>query len=121
MESRQSLEGIGSIHVGSRNVGSNEEYDPATNTWRECARMPRGLNHIGAVGLGGKVFCIGGFIEQSQTAAPECPFTILGQIRGRNSRPCPNRSASTRNACSRFVYHCCGTLWLDVGWLLDIR
>lgn len=56
MESRQSLEGIGSIHVGSRNVGSNEEYDPATNTWRECARMPRGLNHIGAVGLGGKVF-----------------------------------------------------------------
>lgn len=71
MESRQSLEGIGSIHVGSRNVGSNEEHDPATNTWRECARMPRGLNHIGAVGLGGKVFCIGGFIEQSQTAAPD--------------------------------------------------
>jgi N-acetylneuraminic acid mutarotase len=33
--------------------------------------MPRGLNHIGAVGLGGKVFCIGGFIEQSQTAAPD--------------------------------------------------
>lgn len=33
--------------------------------------MPRGLNHVGAVGLGGKVYCIGGFIEQNRTAAPD--------------------------------------------------
>ena len=33
----------------------NEEYDPATNSWRGRAPMLRGLNHVGAVGLNGKV------------------------------------------------------------------
>jgi N-acetylneuraminic acid mutarotase len=35
------------------------------------APMPRGLNHVGATGLGGKIYCIGGFIEQNRTAAPD--------------------------------------------------
>ncbi len=31
----------------------NDEYDPATSIRRERAPMPRGLNHVGAVGLNG--------------------------------------------------------------------
>lgn len=33
---------------GFVNQPLNVEYDPATNTWRARAAMPRGLNHIGA-------------------------------------------------------------------------
>jgi len=49
----------------------NEEYDPATNSWRGRAPMPRGLNHVGAVGLNGKIYCIGGFVEQNKSAVPD--------------------------------------------------
>jgi N-acetylneuraminic acid mutarotase len=49
----------------------NDEYDPATNTWRERAPMPRGLNHVGAVGLNGKIYCVGGFLEQNRNAVTD--------------------------------------------------
>ena len=49
----------------------NEEYDPATNTWRGRAPMPRGLNHVGAIGLNVKIYCVGGFIEQNRTPAAD--------------------------------------------------
>ena len=34
----------------------NEEYDPADDMWRERAPLPRGGNHIAAVGLDGKLY-----------------------------------------------------------------
>ena len=46
----------------------NEEYDPASDTWRERAPLPRGGNHIAAVGLGGKLYAIGGFSQQNASA-----------------------------------------------------
>jgi N-acetylneuraminic acid mutarotase len=49
----------------------NEEYDPATNTWRPRAPMPRGLNHVGAVGFNGKIYRVGGFLEQNRTAVSD--------------------------------------------------
>src|SRR5438034_8671062 len=41
-------------------VGTIEEYDPATNTWRERAPMPTPRNHAVAGSAGGKVYVIGG-------------------------------------------------------------
>jgi N-acetylneuraminic acid mutarotase len=46
----------------------NEEYDPATDMWRERAPMPRGGNHVAAVGLDGKLYAIGGFTLQNADA-----------------------------------------------------
>jgi hypothetical protein len=57
----------------------NEEYDPATNTWRGRAPMPRGLNHVGAIGLNGKIYCVGGFIEQNRTPAPDVSVLTPGK------------------------------------------
>src|SRR5580704_4872823 len=42
-------------------IARNEEYDPATDHWRLRAPMPRGLNHIGATALDGKLYSAGGF------------------------------------------------------------
>lgn len=39
----------------------NQEYDPATGTWRERALMPAVTSHGGAATLNGKVYVVGGF------------------------------------------------------------
>jgi N-acetylneuraminic acid mutarotase len=49
----------------------NEEYDPVRDEWRERAPLPRGGNHIATVGLGGKLYAIGGFSEQNANAFPD--------------------------------------------------
>lgn len=46
----------------------NEEYDPVSDMWRERAPLPRGGNHIAAVGFEGKLYAIGGETAQNATA-----------------------------------------------------
>jgi N-acetylneuraminic acid mutarotase len=43
-----------------RSVGTVEEYDPSTNTWRTRAPMPTACNHMGGEAVNGKVYLIGG-------------------------------------------------------------
>jgi N-acetylneuraminic acid mutarotase len=38
-----------------------QEYDPATDKWRELAPMPAGASHVGAAVLDGKLYVAGGF------------------------------------------------------------
>ena len=41
-------------------VGVNEEYDPATNSWRARAPMPTARNHFLGAEVNGKIYAIGG-------------------------------------------------------------
>jgi N-acetylneuraminic acid mutarotase len=41
-------------------VGTVEEYDPATNTWRERSPMPTPRNHAAIGAVNGKIYVIGG-------------------------------------------------------------
>ena len=43
-----------------RCVGTVEEYDPATNTWRERSSMPTARNHLALGAVNGKIYAIGG-------------------------------------------------------------
>jgi len=43
-------------------VGTVEEYDPATNTWRQRTSMPTPRNHATAGAVNGKIYVIGGRI-----------------------------------------------------------
>jgi N-acetylneuraminic acid mutarotase len=45
-----------------RVLGTVEEYDPETNTWRERASMPTPRNHTCAGVVGGRIYVIGGRI-----------------------------------------------------------
>jgi len=51
-----------SIHPARshRSLGTVEEYDPATNTWRERAPMPTPRNHANIGTVKGKIYVIGG-------------------------------------------------------------
>jgi N-acetylneuraminic acid mutarotase len=52
------------IHPARRHitVGTVEEYDPATNTWRPRTPMPTPRNHAAVGVVGGKIYVIGGRI-----------------------------------------------------------
>jgi len=41
-------------------VGTVEEYDPSSNTWRSRAPMPTGRNHFLAAAVDGKIYAING-------------------------------------------------------------
>jgi N-acetylneuraminic acid mutarotase len=43
-----------------RSLGTVEEYDPATNTWRARSPLPTPCNHMGAETVDGKIYVIGG-------------------------------------------------------------
>ena len=75
------LAGVGTkIHViggGVLGVAGpyHQEYDTEKDTWRPRALLPKGLDHIGATVLNGKVYTIGGFVgsvhRDAQNAAYE--------------------------------------------------
>jgi N-acetylneuraminic acid mutarotase len=44
----------------SRNLASNEAYDPATDRWEQRAPMPTARSGIAAAVLGGRMFVFGG-------------------------------------------------------------
>jgi N-acetylneuraminic acid mutarotase len=63
--------GGASVHPGSsatairpdlphRSLGTVEEYDPKTNTWRERSSMPTPRNHAAVGEVNGKIYVIGG-------------------------------------------------------------
>jgi len=41
-------------------VGTNEEYDPASDTWRSRAAMPTARNHFLTAAVNGRIYTIGG-------------------------------------------------------------
>jgi N-acetylneuraminic acid mutarotase len=53
-------------------VGTVEEYDPATNTWRTRAPMPTGRNHFLAAAVDGKIYTINGRLST--------PFVTMSDV-----------------------------------------
>jgi N-acetylneuraminic acid mutarotase len=52
----------------------NEMYDPARDVWQERAPLPRGLTHVGAAAMGGKLYAIGGFTNIVHMGAQNLGF-----------------------------------------------
>src|SRR5882762_3119507 len=51
---------LGGMARGQDSHVLNQEYDPATDRWRERAAMPRPLSHPGVAAIGGKIYIVGG-------------------------------------------------------------
>ena len=56
-------------NVAGNAVPRNEEYDPATDHWRERAPMPVGRDHLGLAVVNGKIYTFGGFLRSTHEAA----------------------------------------------------
>ncbi len=57
------LDSTGQVDVDQPLV---QAFDLATGRWSERAPLPRGLNHIGAAVLDGKIYTFGGFAQQNR-------------------------------------------------------
>jgi hypothetical protein len=52
-------------------VGTNEEYDPATNMWAFKSSMPTPRDDFAIAVFQGKIYCIGGFLSAGVSSANE--------------------------------------------------
>jgi N-acetylneuraminic acid mutarotase len=43
-------------------------YDPTADRWTQAAPLPKGANHVGVVADAGRLYAIGGFVEQNRSA-----------------------------------------------------
>ena len=64
----QKLVGI-SATVPHRAVGTNEVYDPDTNTWQTRSPMPTGRNHAAIGVVNGKIYVLGGRVGSAFVVA----------------------------------------------------
>jgi len=66
---------IGGQNAERNDLYVNDEYDPATDSWRERAGMPHGMNHSAMTTLDGKIYMAGGFAFPIHTGAHDLFFS----------------------------------------------
>src|SRR5579871_1784306 len=100
-------------------VGTLEEYDIATNTWRERRPMPTARNHLLAGAVGGKLYAIGGRIgaafiglaSDTDVVEEYDPASDLWRIKARMPTP--------RSALAGGVYE--GRVYVAGGEMQDMQ
>src|SRR5262249_61574846 len=60
----------GEVAAGPR----NEEYEPATDRWRERAPVPQARDHLGVAAHNGKIYTFGGFTSSVHQGAGDVGF-----------------------------------------------
>ena len=65
-----------------------EKYDPAKDSWRRRASLPRPLHHVGAAAVAGKIYVIGGYVTGSGSMSTVYEYDpSLNQWRERAAMP----------------------------------
>jgi N-acetylneuraminic acid mutarotase len=59
---------VGGYGEGRVDRNYHHVYDPALDRWFEAAALPRGANHVAVAADAGRVYALGGFIEQNRNA-----------------------------------------------------
>ena len=57
----------------------NQEYDIATDRWRERAPLPRGMTHAAATSLNGKIYVVGAFTASGHGNAVNLVTNMIRQ------------------------------------------
>ena len=60
--------------VNRQAVARNEEYDPATDRWRERAPLPQPRDHLGVAVVNGKIYTFGGFTSSVHQGSGDVVF-----------------------------------------------
>jgi hypothetical protein len=57
---------VGGYGEGKVNRDYHHIYDPQADRWLDGAPLPRGANHVAVTAEGGRVYALGGFVEQNR-------------------------------------------------------
>jgi hypothetical protein len=88
---------------GYRHLGTNEEYDPATDMWTYRAPMPTPRSRFGIAVVDNKIYCIGGWTDDNETAVNEVYDPQTDTWENRTSIPTP-RADMTANTVDGKIY-----------------
>ena len=64
-------------------------YDQKADKWIDAPQLPRGANHVGVAVVGGKLYAIGGFVEQNRK--PDTLCYVLNGNAWQEIAPLPRR------------------------------
>jgi N-acetylneuraminic acid mutarotase len=59
---------IGGYGEGRLDRAYHHVYDPALDRWFDAAPLPRGANHVAVAAAAGRIYAMGGFVEQNRKA-----------------------------------------------------
>jgi N-acetylneuraminic acid mutarotase len=91
-------------------VGTNEEYDPETNTWTYKASMPTPRLAFATAVYKNKIYCIGGQANRSYTGINEVYDTATDTWETKTPMPTP-RTWVTANVVNGKIYLMSGYGW----------
>lgn len=81
-------------------------YDPGSDKWFDAPQLPRGANHVGVAVVGGKLFAIGGFVEQNRK--PDNLCYVLDGENWRTIAPLPKPFAAIACVEANGMLHAIG-------------
>jgi N-acetylneuraminic acid mutarotase len=81
-------------------------YDPAADRWLTAPLLPRGANHVGVTVLGGKLYAIGGHLDQNRRPDALC-FVLEGET-WRPIAPLPKAAGAIGCVATGNVLHAVG-------------
>jgi N-acetylneuraminic acid mutarotase len=64
-------------------------YDQASDKWLTAAALPRGANHVGVAVLDGRLYAIGGHVDQNRRPHAECFVLDIAADKCQPIRPLP--------------------------------
>lgn len=80
---------VGGYGEGRVNRAYHTVYDPATDAWLDAAPLPRGANHVAVAADAGRVYALGGFIEQNRRCDDKAFAYETAEDRWREIAPLP--------------------------------
>lgn len=83
----------------------HQVYDPTADRWSVAAPVPRGANHIGVEVLEGRLYAIGGFVEQNRRPHGECFVYDPGADRWQAIAPLPQPCGSVACVAAGGLLH----------------
>lgn len=80
---------VGGYGEGRVNRAYHTVYDPAADAWLDAAPLPRGANHVAVAADAGRVYALGGFIEQNRRCDDKAFAYEVKEDRWREIAPLP--------------------------------
>jgi len=98
---------VGGYGEGRVDRAYHHVYDPAVDCWFNAAPLPRGANHVAVAADRGRLFALGGFIEQNRNADHNAYVYELASNRWARIAPLPRprgaAAAVILNGCLHLI------------------
>ncbi len=96
---------VGGYGEGRVDRAYHTVYDPLADVWFDAAPLPRGANHVAVAAHGGRVYALGGFIEQNRACDDKAFAYDAGENRWHPIAPLPRpRGAAAAVALGGLIH-----------------